>query len=262
MAISYVAEAQYVFTGTANTDARVTIPSGIQTGDLMVCAFGNVASQSVAATMNNSWTKLEEDTSGTNCYFLMAAKIATSGDVTNAGTDVSLATLNSSTGQTNKTCQSMAYRGTEATVGAAVIDSAFTHESSPADETINTNSVTSTDAAQWYVCFFNMAAGNTDGDQTADTFTSTGVTFRGHAPSYNSGATNSVTAGGDSNGTVAVQSWNRNGTWSGNSTRLNAAIMIIDPAISNETADAGAATVVAATNAGVAGVGAKAQVIG
>lgn len=259
MAISYVAEGGYTFAGTANDDVFARIPTGTQEGDLMICAFGNVASQTVACTMNNSWTKLEEDTSGTNCYFLMAAKIATATDESNAGTDTQIATLNSTTGQTNKTSQCMSYRGTENTVGSAVIDSAFTHESSPADQTINTNSATATVNTQWYVCFFNMAD---TGDATGSSWSSTASTFRGDAEIANGTSTTSSCSGYDSNGTISTGSKNFNGTWSGSATRLNAGIAIIDPAITEETADAEAVSVSNTTNKPNAGVGAKAQGIG
>jgi hypothetical protein len=259
MAISYVAEGQYLFAGTANTAALARIPTGTQAGDLMVCCFGNVAAQSSACTMNNSWTKIEEDTSNTNCYFLMAAKIATAGDATNAGTDTQIATLASSTGNTNKTAQSATYRGTKTTVATAVIASNTVHESSPADQTINTGSASTTLATQWYVAFFNMADNS---DATASSFSSTASTFRGDAKENNSTSTTSGCAIYDSNGPVSVGSKSFNGTWSGSATRLNAGIMILDPAQVDHDADGGTATISSSTSAPVGGVGAKAGGIG
>jgi hypothetical protein len=259
MAISFVAEGQYTFTGTANDDVFARIPTGTQAGDLMVCSFGNVSNQTVGCTMNNSWTKIEEDTSGTNCYFLMAAKIATSTDASNAGTDTQIATLDSTLGQTVKTCQSASYRGTKNTVGTAVIASNFTHESSPADQTISTNSASSTVNNQWYVVFFNMAD---TGDATGSSWSSNAASsLRGDAE-VSDGSTTSSNAIFDSNGTIAVQSWSRTGTWSGSATRLNAGIMILDPAQVAETADAEHVAVTGTANKPNGGVGAKAQVIG
>lgn len=258
MAISYVAEGQYTFTGTANTDIRARIPTGTLEGDLMVCSFGNVASAGTGSTMNNGWTKIQEDASGTNCYFLMAAKIATATDETNAGTDVSIATKAVNNGQTVKTSQSMTYRGTKSTVGTAVLASNFTHESSPADQTISTNSASSTVNNQWYVCFFNMAD---SGDATASSWSSTAAQFRGDSE-VSDGSTTSSNGGYDSDGTIAVQSWSRTGTWSGSATRLNAGIMILDPAQVDETADGGTGSASSASNAPSGGVGAKAGGIG
>jgi hypothetical protein len=261
MAISYVAAGSYTFTGTADTVARAGIPSGIQVGDLLVCCFGNVSSVASAATMNNSWTKIQEKGTGgagaDNCYFLMAAKIATSTETAAAGSNVQIATLPSTDGQSTKTAQTTAYRGTETTVGAAIIASNSVHESSPGDQTINTGAATATVNTQWYAFFYNMAAGNTNGDQSAGTFSSSAGTVRGHARVYNSGATNSGCAGGDSNGTISTGSKSTDGTWSGTATRLNAGIVIISP-LATTSASGGTTTPAIVTNSPVSRVGAQA----
>lgn len=264
MAISYVGEAQYTFSAASGTtDIRAGIPSAVQTGDLLICCYGNVGNATSVSTMNNSWTKLEEDTSGSNCYFLMAAKIATATEVSAAGSNVSIATAaGTTTGQTTKSAQTMAYRGTKTTVATAVIDSNFTHESSPADQTINTNTATATAATQWYVCFFNMAD---SGDATASSWSSTASTFRGDAEVFNGPASPNVSsgcAGYDSNGTITTGSKSFNGTWSGSATRLNAGIAILDPAQVDHDANAETISNTATSNSPKGSVGAKAQVIG
>jgi hypothetical protein len=232
MAISYVAEAEYIFSGTASTDVNIRIPSGVQEGDLILASYGNVSNPGGTATMNNSWTKIREAGTSDNCYFLMVGKIATATEVSAAGNTVQVATLPASTGQTIRSAQSVAYRGTDTTVGGAVIASNFTHETSPADQTVPTNSATATSDDQWYVCFFNMAAGSS---QAGQSFSSNASTFRGLA--LQSGSTSSANAVWDSGGTTTSGSKNFNGTWSGSATRLNAGIAIIAPPPISEKSD-------------------------
>lgn len=225
MAISYVGEAEFTYAGTANTTITVRIPSGIQVGDLLICGHGNVSSHASGVTMNNSWTKLEEvGIDSTNCYFLMAAKIATATEVSLAGSTQQIATAPDTAGGTNKTTQCVAYRGTYSTVALAVPLTNVKHETSPADQTIETNSVTPNDNNQWLTTFFNMASG---GDQDAASFSSSGYTFRGDAKLANGTSTTSAVSCYDSNGTVAQSSTQRSGTWSSTATRLNGAIAVI-----------------------------------
>lgn len=226
MAISFVGQAAYEFAGTANTSIRATMPSGIQAGDLLVVGFGNVENASVASTPESGWVTLEEDTSGTNAYYIMLAKIATSTEVSAAGTNIQVAVKADSTGQTNKTSMCVAYRGTHDTVAEAVIASNMKHESSPANLTIETNAASSTQAeSQWYVAFYNMASG---GDQSGGSWSTDAGVIRGEAVENNGTSTTSGVGAVDSNGTIAVQSHERAGTWSASASRLNASIAILD----------------------------------
>ncbi len=226
--VTYIDEAEYTFTGTATTAVTTRIPSAVQLGDLLICGSGNVSSLASGSTMNNSWTKLQEVGIGgagsDNCYFILAAKIATATEVSAAGNTVQIATQPSTDGNTNKTSQCLAYRGTYGTVATAIPSSNVKHESSPADQTIETNSVTPTDDNQWLASFFNMASG---GNQSSASFSSSGYTFRGDAKIANGTTTTSCVSCYDSNGAVAVTSTQRSGTWSSTATRLNGAIAVI-----------------------------------
>lgn len=227
MAISFVASR--IWSSTVSNNQIVSgMPPGIQVGDLILSGYGNVGNEAGnACTPAAGWTTIQESLAASNVYFVILGKIATSTEVDAEDTDIQIATYgNGTSGQSLRSSASVAYRGTASTIGTAVVASNHKHESAPADETIETNSATSTASTQWYVFFYNMGGA---GNQTADTFSTDAGTIREQRSASNA-SVNSAIAAGDSNGTIAVQSHQRSGTWSNNSTRLNGGIVVIEQA--------------------------------
>lgn len=240
-----------VTNGTNTANVEFTMPSGIQVGDTLLVAYGNIGNyrQEVnsSPTMESGWRLVNDVTDTTNCYMLVAAKDVTSTDVGNIGNTVLLATLPATTGTTYRTAHCTAYRNA-APVGSNFPASALVHEATPGDATVNSGSATNTSTTDWYVCAFNAATGGGGGPGT---WTSTAPGDRGESAA---GTTTFVSNTGifDSNGPIgSIAAQSKNGTISFTPSRLNGWVGILK--VDADETVAGPATVTAtANNASVA----------
>lgn len=232
---------------TSASDISARMPVGISVGDLLLVGYGNVGNEAGnPCSPASGWTVLEESTAGSNAYYVMLGKIATSTEVADAGNVRQVATYgNGTSGQSVRSSVCLAYTGVANDISLAVVDTGFLHESFPANQTVETGTATATATDQWWVGFGAMASG---GDQTASSFTvSAGVE---RAEIDDTSGTTSGVVGFDSAGTIATGAHQYSATWSGAASRLNGSIAIISPPFTPPSASptAGTASVTAAAN--------------